>query len=165
VTGNWNIPSSREKGTNWSRKPNDISWMLLSSHRLSVMVLIVLSWTTGGNFSTPAWSHQRLRRLDCRRFLNPLLANCVDECISLGGMVCMLWLKLLGRSLCLIQAYGPKSSTQYLEFVEESSNALRKLEIGFGKLESVRPKWKFGRFRKWFGRNCFVWLFGLFEHF
>jgi len=36
--------------------------------------------------------------------VSPQLANCVDEWIPLGVRLCMLRLKLLGRSLCLIQA-------------------------------------------------------------
>jgi len=42
--------------------------------------------------------------------------------------VCMLRLKLLSRSLCLIQAYGPNSSALYLKFVEEISCVLRRVK-------------------------------------
>jgi len=38
---------------------------------------------------------------------------------------CMLGLKLLGRSMCLIQVYSPNSTAQYPDFVEETSDALR----------------------------------------
>jgi len=40
----------------WLRKPNDISWMLLASLPLNVMVLdlTLQSWMIGQKFSTPA---------------------------------------------------------------------------------------------------------------
>jgi len=37
VIGNRNITSLMGKEQDWSRKPNDISWMLLESPRLSVV--------------------------------------------------------------------------------------------------------------------------------
>jgi len=40
----------------------------------------------------------------------------------------MFRLKLLGRSLCLIQTHGSNSNALYLEFVEESSYALRSIK-------------------------------------
>ena len=56
--------------------------------------------------------------------LSPQLTNSVDEWIPLGGRVCMLMLKLLGRSHCLKQAYGPSSCALYLQFVEDINYAL-----------------------------------------
>ena len=56
------------------------------------------------------------------------LANCVDEWIPLGGWVCISILKLLGRSLCLIHAYGPNSSALFPEFVEETSETQRRVK-------------------------------------
>jgi len=56
IIGNWNITSLRGKSTNWSRKPNDIPWMLLASFWQSVVVLTLLSWTMGGYSSTSALS-------------------------------------------------------------------------------------------------------------
>jgi len=42
---------------NWSRKLNDISWMLLESLRLGISTLMVLSWswTMDGNVLLRRW--------------------------------------------------------------------------------------------------------------
>ena len=56
--------------------------------------------------------------------VSPQLANRVDEWIPLRIKVCMLKLKLLRRSLCLIQVYGPHASAPYLEFEQLVSDAL-----------------------------------------
>jgi len=87
VIANRNITSLRGKSTNCSRKPNDILWMLLASLRQSIVDLTLLSWTMGGNSSTPAVSQYSI-------LVRPQLANCVDEWIALGGRVCTLRLKL-----------------------------------------------------------------------
>jgi len=47
----------------WLSKLNDIPWMLLAYLRLGVVALTLLSWTMGGNSSTPALSQQSLPRL------------------------------------------------------------------------------------------------------
>jgi len=41
----------------------------------------------------------------------------------------MLRSKLLGRSLCLMQVYGPNSNVLHPDFVEEISDALRKAKL------------------------------------
>jgi len=50
--------------------------------------------------------------------VSPQLANCADEWTPLGERVCMLRLKLLDRSLCLIQVSATTSSELYVKFVE-----------------------------------------------
>ena len=45
-------------------------------------------------------------------FVSPQLARCVGEWMPLTESVCMFRLKLLNRSLCLIQVYAPNSSAQ-----------------------------------------------------
>jgi len=47
-------------------------------------------------------------------------ANCVNEWIAIAGTVCMLMLKLLERSLCFVQVYGPNSSELYQQFVAKN---------------------------------------------
>jgi len=65
----------------------------------------------------------------------------VDEWNPLASAGMLLRLKLLGRCLHLVQAYGPNSSEQYPEFVKEIGNALPKVKtnestILFGDLNA-----------------------------
>jgi len=60
-------------------------------------------------------------------FLLPQRTGCVDEWISLGVRVCML--KVIDCSLYFIQVYtGPSSTAQYQEFMEETNDALQRVE-------------------------------------
>ena len=52
------------------------------------------------------------------------LADCVSDWIPLGSRVCMLKLKVLDRSLCLLQVYAPNATTEYQAFVDEVNGAL-----------------------------------------
>jgi len=52
VIGNWNITSLTES-VYWSRKSNDIPWVLVASFQLNVVVLTLQSWMMDGNSSTP----------------------------------------------------------------------------------------------------------------
>jgi len=54
---------SQRKSTNWSRKPNDIPWMLLASLRLSVTFLTLWRCKVDKNSSTPELNPECLRRL------------------------------------------------------------------------------------------------------
>lgn len=47
--------------------------------------------------------------------------------------MCILRVKLIEPSPCLIQVYLPNSSAQYTEFVEETSHALRKVKSNESK--------------------------------
>lgn len=49
-----------------------------------------------------------------------------NERILRGGRVCILG--LLDRFLCLTEVYDPSSSPMYLEFVEETSDTLRRVK-------------------------------------
>ena len=60
--------------------------------------------------------------------VSPQLAGYADECISPGGKVRMLRLKLLGGSLCLIQVYATNLSAPYPEFMEKTSHAMRRFQ-------------------------------------
>ena len=57
------------------------------------------------------------------------LASCVGECIQPGRRVCIIRLKLLDRSLCLIKSYGSKSNALHPEFMEGTSSALKTIKI------------------------------------
>jgi len=93
---------SEEKRTNWSKKPNDIPRMLLASLRLSVVVLTLFELDDGWKLFYSGVEPAQLAQAEVDILVSPQLASCVDEWIPLGGRVCMLRLKLLGRSQCLI---------------------------------------------------------------
>ena len=54
---------------------------------------------------------------------NPCLLDCVSDWIPLGSRVCMLKLKVLDRSLCLLQVYAPNATSEYQAFVDEVNGA------------------------------------------
>ena len=55
---------------------------------------------------------------------SPRLSGCVSDWIPLGSRVCMLKLKVLDRSLCLLQVYAPNATSEYQAFVDEVNDAL-----------------------------------------
>ena len=52
---------------------------------------------------------------------SPRLSDCVSDWIPLGSRVCMLKLKVLDRSLCLLQVYA---TSEYQTFADEVNDAL-----------------------------------------
>ena len=54
----------------------------------------------------------------------PRLSDCVSDWIPLGLRVCMLKLKVLGRSLCLLQVYASNAESEYQDFVDKVNDAL-----------------------------------------
>ena len=42
---------------------------------------------------------------------SPRLSDCVSDWVPLGSRVCMLKLKVLDRSLCLLQVYAPNATS------------------------------------------------------
>ena len=60
---------------------------------------------------------------------SPRLPDCVSDWIPLGSRVCMLKLKVLDRSLCLLQVYAPNTTSEYQAFVDEVNDAL--LQVGY----------------------------------
>ena len=55
---------------------------------------------------------------------SPRLSDCVSDWTPLGSRVCMLKLKVLDRSLCLLQGYAPNATSEYQAFVDEVNEAL-----------------------------------------
>ena len=55
---------------------------------------------------------------------SPRLSDCVSDWIPLGSRVCMLKLKVLDQSLCLLQVYAPNATSEYQTFVDEVNDAL-----------------------------------------
>ena len=52
------------------------------------------------------------------------LSDCVSNWISLGSRVCMLKLKIMDRSSCLLQIYAAIASSEYLAFVVKINDDL-----------------------------------------
>ena len=52
------------------------------------------------------------------------LSDCVSDWIPLGSRICMLKLKVLDRSLWLLQVYAPNATSEYQAFVDEVNDAL-----------------------------------------
>ena len=55
---------------------------------------------------------------------DPRLSDCVSDWIPLESRVCMLKLKVLDQSLCLLQVYAPNATSEYQAFVDEVNDAL-----------------------------------------
>ena len=55
---------------------------------------------------------------------SPRLSDCVSDWIPLGSRICMLKLKVMDRSLCLLQVYAPNATSEYQTFVDEVNDAL-----------------------------------------
>ena len=55
---------------------------------------------------------------------SPCLSGCMSDWIPLGSRVCTLKLKVLDRSLCLLQVYAPNATSEYQAFVDDVNNAL-----------------------------------------
>jgi len=106
------------------------------------MVLTLLSWMMSGNSTTLTLS-QQFAQIRLAILVNPQLANCVTDLISLWGCVC-LRLKLLDRC---DSGTRPKLSTQY---VEETSDAL-------GKVEPNEFTILTGDFKAHVGNDAVVW--------
>ena len=53
-----------------------------------------------------------------------LTSSWFSDWTPLGSWVCMLKLKVLDRSLCLLQVYTPNATSEYQAFVDELNDAL-----------------------------------------
>ena len=57
------------------------------------------------------------------------LSDCVSDWIPLGSRVCMLKLKVLDWSLCLLQVYASNATSEYHTFVNEVNDALLRVSV------------------------------------
>ena len=57
-------------------------------------------------------------------FTTPRFSDCVSHWISLGSRVSMVKLKVLDRSLCLLQVHAPNATSEYQVFVDGVNAAL-----------------------------------------
>ena len=55
---------------------------------------------------------------------SPRSSDCVSDWIPLGPRVCLLKLKVVDQSLCLLQVYAPNATSEYQTFVDEVNDAL-----------------------------------------
>ena len=55
---------------------------------------------------------------------SPRLSDCESDWIRLESRVCMLKLKVLDWSWCILQAHAPNATSEYQAFVNEVNNAL-----------------------------------------
>ena len=58
---------------------------------------------------------------------SPRLSDCVSDWIPLGSRVCMLKLKVLDRSLCLLQVYAVNATSECQAFVDKVNDALLRI--------------------------------------
>ena len=72
---------------------------------------------------------------------SPRLSDCASDWISLELHVCILKLKILDRSLCLLQIYAPNATSEYQAFVDEVNDAFLRVSPTKSTLHSP-----YGRF-------------------
>ena len=58
---------------------------------------------------------------------SPQLSDCVFDWIPLGSLACMFKLKVIDRSLCLLQVYAPNAVNEYKTFVDDVNDALQRV--------------------------------------
>ena len=66
------------------------------------------------------------------------LSDCVSDWIPLGSRVCMLNIKVLDRSLCLLPAYAPNATSEFQAFVDEVNYALLRVS----PILNLQPLWE-----------------------
>ena len=71
---------------------------------------------------------------DVRFLTSSRLSDCGSDLISLGSRVCMLKLKGLNRSLCLMEVSAPNATSEYQAFVDEVNDALLRVSPVWGIL-------------------------------
>jgi len=129
VIGNWDITSrmGKEHGLVEKAKRHSLDVVGISSTkgRGSNTVELDDGWKLSCTGVEPA----KFTQAEVRILVRPQLVKCVDEWIPLGERVCMLTLKLLDRSVCLIQAYAQNASALFPEFVNETSDVLRRVKV------------------------------------
>ena len=97
---------------------------------------------------------------------SPRLSDCVSDWIPLGSRVCMLKLKVLDRSLCILQIYTPNATSEYQAFVDEVNDALLRVSgtestVLMGDFRPEMLKVLTGKGILWLTRVCQVtWTYG-----
>ena len=81
---------------------------------------------------------------------SPRLSDCVSDWIPLGSRVCMLKLKVLDWSLCLLQVYAPNATSEYQAFVDKVNDALL-------QVSATEPTVLMGDFNALVGTDTGTW--------
>ena len=122
--GNWNILTLTgkelelvEEATRYYR---DIIGVSSTKRRGSGTVDLDGGWKLFYSGADPSMSAQAGVGI----LTSPRLSDCVSDWIPLGSRVCMLKLKVLDRSLCLLQVYAPNATSEYQTCVDEVNDAL-----------------------------------------
>ena len=124
LLGNWNIftlsGTELEFDEEAKRYHHDIIGVSSTKRRNSGTVDPDGGWKLFYSGSDPSMSAQASVGI----LTSPRLSDCVSDWITLGSRACMLKLKVLGRSLCLLQVYAPNATSDYQAFVDEVNDAL-----------------------------------------
>ena len=124
LLGNWNILTLTGKELELVEEAKrchpDIIGVSLTKRRGSGTVDLDGGWKLFYYGVNPSMSAQAGVGI----FTSPRLSDYVSDWILLGSRVCMLKLKLLNRSLCLLQVYAPNATSEYQAFVDDVNDAL-----------------------------------------
>ena len=119
--GNWNIITLTGKELELVEKAKlyhlDIIGVSSTKRRGSGTVDLDGGWKLFYSGADPSLSAQAGMGI----LTSPRLSDCVSDWIPLGSRVCMLKLKVLDRSLCLLQVYVPNATSEYQD---EANDAL-----------------------------------------
>ena len=124
LLGHWNILTLTGKELELveeaKRYDLDIVGVSSTKQRGSGTVDLNGGWKLFYSGADPSMSAQA----DVEILTSPRLSDCASDWIPLGSRVCMLKLKALDRSLCLLQVYGPNTTSEYQAFVDDVNDAL-----------------------------------------
>ena len=135
--GNWNILTLTGKELELVEEAKryhlDIIGVSPTERRRSETVYLYGGWKLFYSGADPSMSAQAGVGI----LTSSRLSDCVSDWIPLGSRVCMLKLKILDRSLCLLQVYAPNANatTEYQTFVDDVNDAL--LRVSAIRMEGI----------------------------
>ena len=113
LLGNWNILTLTGKELELVEEAKryhlDIIGVSSTKRRGSGTVDLDGGWKLFYSGADPSMSAQAGAGI----LTSPRLSDCVSDWIPLGSRVCMLKLKVLDRSLCLLQVYAPNATSEF----------------------------------------------------
>ena len=114
---------SQEKSWNWLRKQGGIISLLsdfLQPNDVTLELDLDGEWKLFYSGADPSMSAQAGVGI----LASPRFSDCVSDWIPLRSRDCMLKLKVLVRSSCLLQVYTPNATNEYRIIVDEVNDAL-----------------------------------------
>ena len=122
LLGNWNILTGKElKLVEEAKRYHlDIIRIFSTKRRGSGTVDLNGGWKLFFSGADPSMS----AKAGVGILTRPRLSDCVSDWIPFGSRVCMLKLKVLDWSLCLLQIYSPNTTSEYQAFVDYVNDAL-----------------------------------------